>query len=97
MEPPKRIEVRDKKMLVLTWDDGAVTTISAGVARDACTCAGCRTEPGGPLRIVPPSATIESASLVGAYALNLVFGPDGHSTGIYDWETLHRVGSPLDS
>ena len=40
----------------------------------------------------PVEVTIEDANLVGAYAINLVFGPDGHATGIFDWETLRVLG-----
>lgn len=34
---------------------------------------------------------IERIEPVGNYAVRLVFS-DGHSTGLYSWETLHRLG-----
>ncbi len=95
METPEQIEVRGKAELVLTWEDGTRMVIPAAVARAGCTCASCRNDPASALRRANPlvPVTIESASLVGAYAINLVFGPDGHRTGIYDWDTLHRLGT----
>jgi DUF971 family protein len=32
---------------------------------------------------------------VGAYAVNLVFAPDGHSTGIYPYTVLRSIGDRL--
>jgi DUF971 family protein len=92
MDVPRRIEVNAKTELVLTWEDGTTSVVSAVAAREGCSCAACLTEDRGPLRLVNLGTTIESASLVGAYALNLVFGPDGHSTGIFDWATLRALG-----
>ncbi len=92
MEAPERIEVNAKKELVLSWADRERQVIPARTARAACTCASCRS--GGALRAANSSVpvTIEAASLVGAYGLNLEFGPDGHRTGIFDWATLRAIG-----
>ena len=95
MDAPQRVEVNAKTELVLTWEDGSTSVISAVAAREGCACASCRTEDRGPLRLVNLDATIESASLVGAYAINLVFGPDGHATGIFDWPTLKALASDV--
>lgn len=95
MEVPERIELNQKTELVLTWPDESVTEISATAARAGCTCAQCQSDDGRQAAVVaanPIGVTIEDAHLVGAYAINLVFGPDGHSTGIFDWETLRALG-----
>ena len=34
----------------------------------------------------------ENVSFVGAYAINLTFAPDGHSTGIYPFTLLRELG-----
>ncbi len=39
---------------------------------------------------------IENIEPVGQYAIALHFD-DGHSTGIYSWETLYRLGSEKDA
>ncbi len=92
---PRRIEVTDKQRLEIEWADGAVTTMTAPEVRAFCQCAGCR-ELDPQLRTVAAHAhaTIESASLVGGYAVNFVFGPDGHGTGIYPFAELRRYRSP---
>jgi len=97
MEAPVCIEVNDKIELVLTWPDGNRTIVSARTARAGCTCATCRSSDGGAVLAANAigGATIESAGLVGAYAINLVFGPDGHKTGIFDWPTLRMLGEPV--
>lgn len=93
MDAPDRIEVRTKSDLIVEWPDGERSVIIARVLRAACACATCHNEDGGALRAAnrPVAVTIESASLVGAYGINLEFGPDGHRTGIFDWVTLRAL------
>jgi len=93
MEIPTRIEVEEGALLVLTWPDGQVTTVPAPVLRAACECATCLNPEGnaswiGDARVV----RIIDASIVGAYALNLTFGPDRHSTGIFPFDRLRALG-----
>ncbi|PVB62376.1 DUF971 domain-containing protein [Labrenzia sp. 011] len=91
---PPPIEVRrtsQKKALVLTWENGQVSQLSARVLRDNSQSAGSKR-----LRLrgldVPASddLTIEAIRPVGAYALNLVFS-DGHDRGIYPWSLLRDL------
>lgn len=93
---PTRIEIEDGRRVLITWDDGAESQLTARDLRAACRCAGCR-EPdgeratelvlGGPVPVV-----IDDAKLVGNYAVAFVFSPDGHSTGIYPYSALRELG-----
>lgn len=94
---PTRIEVDGGASVTLTWEDGSSSMLTAAQLRGACQCATCR-EPAGEeatrlvLGGVAP-VTIEETSLVGGYAVNFVFGPDGHGTGIYPFAELRRLGA----
>lgn len=96
MEAPQKIEVESGERVVLTWIDGTAT-IDARTLREACQCADCRSEAGTRRKSEVLSGsrpiTIEGAELRGAYAINFVFGPDGHGTGIFTWDLLRRLGN----
>lgn len=86
-----RIEVSDGARLEIEWADGARTTMSAPELRAFCQCAACRELPMAErTEEVHSAATIESAALVGSYAVSFVFGPDGHSAGIFPFVELRR-------
>ncbi|TDI53823.1 MAG: DUF971 domain-containing protein [Acidobacteria bacterium] len=92
MHEPHRIELEGGTTLVITWDDGRVDRLSSASLRSACPCATCRNAaPPTALSIVPDS-TINDMSMVGAYAINLVFSPDGHATGIFPFPLLRMLG-----
>jgi len=42
----------------------------------------------------PEPVTITETRLVGSYAVNFVFAPDGHSTGIFTFPSLHALDRP---
>lgn len=88
MEAPVRIEV-ESDALALVWEGGDTNTIAADDLRAACPCAGCR-EGVAPQR---GATTIETARMVGEYAINLTFGPDHHATGIFPYDLLRELGS----
>jgi DUF971 family protein len=90
MREPQRLELKAGQALVVTWDDGRVDTLSAVRLRDACACAGCRNAPPQPADAA--TCRISTIGLVGAYAVNMVFAPDGHSTGIYPFPVLRDLG-----
>lgn len=93
MEIPERIEVEAGAVLVLTWPDGIVTTTPALALRAACECATCLVPGANASGIGDAGAVrIVDASIVGAYALNLTFGPDQHSTGIFPFDRLRALG-----
>jgi len=86
MEAPVRIEV-EPGAVALVWEDGDTTTIPASDLRAACPCAGCKE---GAAQV--PAASIETARIVGDYALNVTFGPDHHATGIFPYDLLRDLG-----
>jgi DUF971 family protein len=92
MIEPQRIELQGGTAVVITWDDGRVDTLRATTLRDACACAGCRNAPTPLPAADPETCGITSIGLVGAYAVNMVFAPDGHSTGIYPFTVLRALG-----
>jgi len=88
-----RIEVDRGERLVLTWDDDTVDTFTAEDLRRSCPCAGCREDPAAGRNLlggVDP-VRIDDARLVGGYALNLTFAPDGHATGIFSFSYLRSL------
>jgi DUF971 family protein len=92
---PQRIEVIDGELVELTWEDGVVSQLDAATLRGACMCAGCR-EPAGEsvtqaVLAGPIPIKIAGAELVGGYALQFVFEPDGHGTGIYPFAALREL------
>lgn len=98
MDVPSTIEVERRERLVITWEDGGRSVIPAADLRRACPCATCRdrAEAVGAAELPTGGApvTIEGADLVGAYALHVLFGPDGHRTGIYPFSLLRTIGAP---
>lgn len=91
---PLRIEVSEGKSLEIEWQDGTATRMSAAELRAFCQCAGCRELPPEQRTVeVHTGASIESAALVGSYAVSFVFGPDGHSAGIFPFVELKRYQS----
>ena len=94
---PERIEIDDGTEVMITWQDGTESHLAAELLRRLCPCAGCK-EGSGHQQLEAivngdDPITIEAASLVGAYAINLVFGPDDHGTGIEPWQDLYQLGS----
>jgi DUF971 family protein len=88
--------------LAIRWDDGGETFIALERLRRACPCAACKGETDvmgnlykGPERsLTPPAFRLVSVQLVGGYAIQPVWG-DGHSTGLYSFEYLQRLGEQL--
>lgn len=91
---PTRIEVDGGDAVLLAWEDGSSTRLSARQLRAACQCANCR-EPNGAKatqRALAGDVSITNASIVGNYAVNFVFAPDGHGTGIFPFTVLYALG-----
>jgi DUF971 family protein len=89
---PQTIELEGGVDLIVTWDDGRVDRLSATGLRAVCPCASCRNDV---VPLVPNRLTtteILDVSIVGAYAINLTFSPDGHATGIYPYTLLRELG-----
>jgi DUF971 family protein len=91
---PLRIEVIESAELQIEWSDAVTTAMTSAQVRAACPCAGCRALP--ETERVPasyPDVTIDAVALVGSYAVSFVFGPDGHSAGIYSFSDLYAYRS----
>lgn len=80
--------------LTVTWDEGHVGFYPARMLRLACHCATCREEMTGRTLLdpttVPEDIAPQTVSLVGGYAIKIQWS-DGHDTGIYAFEYLHRL------
>ena len=87
--------------LIIVWDEGAEgRLLEARALRLSCPCAGCHDEMTG-VPLLDPSQVSEdirpvSVGLVGTYGLRVTWS-DGHDTGIYTFEALHRVSRPSES
>lgn len=87
--------------LAVAWADGEETYLALEKLRRSCPCAACGGEPDVLGRVVRPKVeyTPESFILrriepIGGYALAFFWG-DGHSTGIYSFDYLRRLGSSV--
>jgi DUF971 family protein len=92
IRPTNIVLDRTRKELRISWNDGHESMYSFEFLRANCPCAECKTtrENPDPLRFLPALDTnVESAQLVGNYALNIIWG-DGHRYGIYSWELLRN-------
>ena len=96
MEVPELVEVVDGETLQLTGSDGSSNRLAAAMLRRSCSCADCLAERDRRtlrLTVVGAEPTIEGARLVGDYGISLVFGPDGHRTGIFRWDHLAKLAA----
>lgn len=92
--PPEAIDLTPAGGLRVRWDEGREVELAPFQLRDACPCAGCVEEGTGRKLLdpatIPADIRIEDVRSVGNYAVQLRWS-DGHSTGIYSWETLRRA------
>jgi ATP-binding protein involved in chromosome partitioning len=92
---PTRIALEDEgARIALTWEGGATSEFRAFDLRAACPCAGCVDELTGIRTLrdddVDPAVKAVTSGRVGRYAVAFQWS-DGHSSGIYTYESL-RVG-----
>jgi DUF971 family protein len=90
---------REQGFLAVRWNDDKQCQYPLSELREACPCVECR---GGHhnmglakapdiLALKPArSYKVERVEAVGQYALQF-FWDDGHHTGIYTWEYLHKI------
>ena len=83
--------------LALRFSEGEELYLPLDLLRRACPCAACQGEPDALGRVLRPVQQIGPRGFellrfeaVGGYALQL-FWADGHSTGIYSYDDLHRL------
>lgn len=94
---PVKINLKDKKILHIVWDDKAESFISLAVLRKNCPCANCTIERQNRLPSYIPlmsdtQKTLTDIKQVGTYAIQL-YWQDGHDDGIYNFEFLRELGS----
>ena len=94
-EAPTDIKLkRAEGILEISWGDEPPHRFGARQLRCECACAGCVDERTGVRMLdvssVPADIGITHIELVGNYAIKFVFS-DGHDTGIYSWDRLHRM------
>ena len=90
----EKIDVERDRGLTLVFGDGLECFYANDELRMACPCATCRGyrdqgEVVWPRPGAPTPARIEDAQLVGAWGLGILWN-DGHSTGIYPFESLRE-------
>jgi DUF971 family protein len=89
---------QNEQVLEVVWSEGRVDRVPYHRLRAECPCASCKDEWTG-ARILDPATIradikIEGMEMIGNYAIRLVWN-DGHSSGLYTWETLSRIGAEL--
>jgi DUF971 family protein len=95
-DPPSNIRaLQADQILEVSWPDGRVDRLPYLTIRSQCPCAGCRDEWTGK-RILDPKSIRTDLKLtgmenIGTYAVQLAWN-DGHSSGLYTWETLRSIG-----
>jgi DUF971 family protein len=92
--PPEAIDLTAEGGLRIEWPGGRAATLAPFPLRDACPCASCVEEGTGRKLLdpasIPADIRIKDVKAVGNYAIQLTWS-DGHSTGIYSWDTLRRA------
>ncbi len=86
----------DKTLMELRFPDGAVFHYPAAHLRAKCPCAPCTTgDDGAPTRVLDrkdfEGVEFKGLMQVGTYAFRILFS-DGHSVGLYPFDTLRSVG-----
>lgn len=90
--------------LAIDWSDGQRRQYRAARLRDACPCATCRekgkADEAKPATTLPVLSASEARPLeivamqpAGQYAYSIQFS-DGHQSGLYTFDYLHRLGMP---
>ncbi len=84
----------DQQRVVLRWDDGRQTTVTARTLRQHCPCAECVEEWSGKRTFdqetIPADLKVIEVAPVGNYALTFTFG-DAHRIGIFNWSFLREL------
>ena len=88
---------RESRVLEITFDDGSNYKLPCEYLRVNSPSAEVQghTEDQAVLQVGKENVNIDRIEPVGNYAVILHFD-DEHNTGIYSWETLHRLGANYD-
>lgn len=98
---PVKIQVVEKKDLVIKWDDDSEDKIRLNLLRKNCPCATCLAEREKQSKMYIPiftenQITVKSIAQVGKYAIQITWN-DGHSTGIYEFTFLKNFSERIKS
>lgn len=98
---PTKLSKLDSNQLEIVWSDGETRHYDCQELRRQCPCATCRKKHGSAASDTAPDApsdandvTLVTMKPVGNYAYSLEFS-DSHSTGIYTFEYLRQLGTPV--
>ena len=93
---PKKIGPVNLPEIQIEWSEGHQSIYSARELRIACPCAECVNEVTGQRRLdpnaIPKDIRPLAINTIGRYALQIQWS-DGHSTGLYGFETLRKLCS----
>jgi DUF971 family protein len=94
-EAPTNIRAHQAdQALELSWEDGTAARLPYRYLRGQCPCASCRDEWTGERIIdeasIRPDLIIEGMEPIGNYAVRFAWN-DGHSSGLYTWDTLRKL------
>lgn len=99
---PKNIQQIGNE-LAIQWNDGTESYFGLEMLRRACPCAACGGEPDVLGNISRPNVSYSAGSfdlaefqIVGGYAVCPRW-QDGHTTGIYSFQYLRRLATPVIS
>jgi DUF971 family protein len=97
-DPPTNIKaLQADQILEVTWPEGVVDRFPYHLLRAECPCATCRNEWTGERMLNPdslrPDLKLASMENIGTYAIQLGWN-DGHSSGLFTWESLRTLGQP---
>ena len=91
---PTALARKDPDILVITWNDGAVSEYKARALRSSCPCAACVNEWTGEKMLdesrIPGDIRPVRLISVGRYAMAIHWS-DGHKTGIYAYDYLRKL------
>lgn len=95
--PPEEIDLTSDGQLRIVWPGGSEVKVAFKQVRDHCPCAQCVEEWTGRKVLDPASIPDDIRPLriepVGNYAVQITWS-DGHSSGIYTWDTLRKASQP---
>ena len=98
-DPPSNIRaLQSEQILEVTWPDSQVDRFPYLFLRSECPCASCRDEWTGErvLRAesIRADLKLEGMEPIGTYAVQLAWS-DGHSSGLFTWETLRQLAGQI--
>jgi DUF971 family protein len=92
---PTKIQIINKEVLLIKWDDDSESAIRLEKLRRVCPCATCLSEREKLGKKYIPIFNHDQIKViklksVGSYAINIKWG-DGHNTGIYEFSFLRKL------